>query len=262
MSSKDRRPAFLNASVYRLGLTYLFEGNLHEAKNLITDMEQTIDSYQLRILKGFYKASSGDPDEAIKLYNEILPETRGADTPAVHTLLGDAFREKELWDRAIEHYQQALSRDLSFSAAYYGMGVSYMGKRDITSADYCFKKTLSLDPNNVLALSDTADLMLIQHQSPEDALIYAQRAVAKSPPFYQPYLTMGNVLLVLGREKDAEGFYRKAVEHGLSDYMVPFSKARAYYMKGDITQAKYYISELKRYRNLPEKFKGLIQQKD
>ena len=259
-SAEERRLAFLNASVYRLGLTYLFERNLQEAKKLIANMEETIDSCQLRILKGFYKASSGNIDEAIRLYSEILPSTKGTDTTVVYTLLGDAFRENGSWDRAIEQYQNALSRDLSFSAAYYGIGVSYMGRRDIPRADYYFKKTLSLDPNNVLALSDMADLLLIQHQRPEDALLYAQRAIAKSPPFYQPYLAMGNVLLVLGREKDAEGFYRKAVEHGMSDYMVPFSKARTYYIKGDIAQAKYYISELKRYRDLPEKFKGLIQQ--
>ncbi len=259
-SAEERRLAFLNASVYRLGLTYLFERNLQEAKKLIANMEETIDSYHLKILKGFYKASSGDIDEAIRLYSEILPSTKGTDTTVVYTLLGDAFRENGSWDRAIEQYQNALSRDLSFSAAYYGLGVSYMSKRDIIRADYYFKKALSLDPNNILALSDMADLSLIQHQRPEDALLYAQRAIAKSPPFYQPYLAMGNVLLVIGREKDAEGFYRKAVEHGMPDYMVPFSKARAYYIKGDIVQAKYFIAELKRYRDLPEKFKSLIQQ--
>ena len=260
MSSMDRRLAFLDASVYRLGLAYLFERNLRAAGELIARMEETIDSYQLKILKGFYQASSGDVDGAIQLYNEVLPVTKRSDTTVVYTLLGDAFREKGAWDRAIEHYQKALSRDLSFSAAYYGLGVSYMGKRDIPRADYYFKKTLSLDPNNILALSDMADILLIRHERPEDALLYAQRAIAKSPPFYQPYLTMGNVLLVLGREKEAEVFYERAVEHGMSDYMVPFSKARAYYMKGDIGQAKYYISELKRYRDLPEKFKGLVEQ--
>lgn len=262
MSAEGRRLTFLNASAYRLGLAYLFERNLPAAGDLIATMEQTIDSYQLTILKGFYKASSGDVDGAIQLYNKVLPATKRSDTVVVHTLLGDAFREKGSWDKAVEHYQKALSRDIGFSAAYYGLGVSYMGKRDLVRADYYFTKALSIDPNNILALSDMADLMLLKRQRPEDALIYARRAVSKDPPLYQPYLTMGNVLLVLGRDKDAEDYYRKAVERGMSGYMVPFSKARAYYMKGDVSQAGHYISELRKYRDLPEKFKGLLEQQN
>jgi tetratricopeptide (TPR) repeat protein len=103
-----------------------------------------------------------------------------------------------------------------------------------------------------------ADLLLIKKSKPEDALIYAQRAVVKSPPFHQPYLAMGNVLIVLGRDKEAEAFYKKALEYGMADYMVPFSKARAYYMKGDEEKAKNQLSELRRFKDLPAKIKDLI----
>lgn len=262
VSSEGRRLSFLNASVYRLGLAYLFERNLKAAHELIAAMEETIDSYNMKILKGFYKASSGDVDEAIQIYNEVLPETRRSDTTAVYTFLGDAYREKGVWDRAVECYHKALSRDLNFPAAYYGLGVSYMGKRDIDRAEYYFTRTLAIDPNNTLALADMADLTLVRYQRPQDALVYARKAIEKSPPFYQPYLTMGNVLLVLGRENDAEEFYARAVNHGMPGYMVPFSKARSYYLKGDIGQAKNHISELKRFRDLPEKFNKLMQQTD
>jgi hypothetical protein len=40
--------------------------------------------------------------------------------------------------------------------------------------------------------------------------------------------------------------------------MVSFAKARAYYMKGDKEKAQRYLSELKNYKGLPEKIKGLI----
>jgi Flp pilus assembly protein TadD len=83
-----------------------------------------------------------------------------------------------------------------------------------------------------------ADLMLIRKSNPLDALNYAQRAVSKSSPFYQPYLTMGNVLIILGREGEAEEFYKKAVARGVADYMVPFSNAMAYYIKGDTEKAQ------------------------
>ncbi|MFH1025687.1 MAG: hypothetical protein V1764_03320, partial [Nitrospirota bacterium] len=143
--------------------------------------------------------------------------------------------------------------------AYYGLGVSYMGKRDIVSADYYFKKALSVDPNNILALSDMADVLLIRKANPEEALRYARRAVSKSPPFYQPYLSLGNVLIVLQKDKEAGEFYKKALEHGVTAYMVPLSKARAYYLRGDIEKAKEQVSELRKFKNLPEQIKTIIE---
>jgi tetratricopeptide (TPR) repeat protein len=131
-----------------------------------------------------------------------------------------------------------------------------MGRRDVERAYGCFDKALSSDPDNVFALSDMADLMLLKKANPQDALNYAQRAVSKSPLFYQPYLTMGNVLIILGREGEAEEFYKKAVDVVLQIIWAPFSKARAYYIKGDTEKAQSQLSELRRFRDLPEKMKS------
>jgi tetratricopeptide (TPR) repeat protein len=260
ISSKDKRPHFLDESAYSLGMIYLFKGQLQQAKELIDKFDYSIESYKPRILKGFYKALNNDLEGALDDYEEIIGETRGIDSVVVLTLMGDAYRGKDLWDNAIEKYNNAIELDHTFAAAYYGIGAAYMGKREIEHASDYLNRALSIDPNHILALSDMADLMLIRKSRPEDALIYAERAVSKSPPFYQPYLTMGNVLIVLGKEKEAEVFYKKAVEHGMLDYMVPFSKARAYYIKGDAEKTNYYFSELQRYKDLPEKIQNIIKQ--
>lgn len=259
LSDRDKRSSFLNAAVYRLGMTYLFEKDIKQAKRLIDTMEASIESYSLDILKGFYKASTGDIDGAVAVYTEVFPKTSGVDPIVVYTLMGDAYREKGMWDTAIEKYNNAIALDPAFAAAYYGIGVSYTAKRNLVLANDYFSKTLAIEPYNILALSDMAELMLIRKSKPEDALAYAQKAVSKSPPFYQPYLTMGNVLIVLGREKEADEFYNKAAERGMPGYMIPFSKARAFYIKGDRENANYYLSELQKYK-LPEKFKGAVSQ--
>lgn len=261
LSIRDKRPTFLNDSVYRLGMAYLSERNLAEAKKLIDAAETRIDSYNLKILRAFYKALHEDIDGAIKDYNEILPETGIGDRTIVLTLTGDALRQKGLWDAAIENYKNALVLNQGFAAAYYGMGMAYLGKRDIELATASIDKALLLEPDHVLALSDKADLMLIKKLNPLDALIYAQRAISHSPPFYQPYVAMGNVLIVLDREKEAEDFYKKALEHGMPDYLVPFSKARAYYIKGNSEEVNYYLSELKKYKDLPATMQGIAKSK-
>lgn len=259
-SNNSKRSSFLNGAVYRLGMTYLFERNFVEAKKLISAMERSIESYNLDILKGFYMAAGGDADSAIGIYEKVLPRATGIDIIVVNTLMGDAYREMGRWSSAIEKYNDALKSDPAFAAAYYGIGVSYMAKRNLALANEYFSKTLEIEPNNVLALSDMADLMLLRKTNPTDALAYAQKAVSKPSPFYQPYLTMANILIILGRESEADEFYNKALERKMPEYLVPISKARSYYMKGNNEKAGFYLSELQKHK-LPENMKDLIKGK-
>lgn len=260
MSSEGRRAHFLNDAEYSLGMMYLFRGQLSKAKELIDEFSGEIESYKPEILKAFYNSLTGKIDEAIGQYKEVLPKASKnmADTVVVYTLLGDAYRAKGMTEAAIANYKKALSFDPEFASAYYGMGVAYMARRNVQLAYEYFSKTLHIDPDNSLALSDMADLLLIRRSNPQDALAYAQRAVSKAPFFYRPYLTMGNVLTVLGRDGEAEGYYKQALAHGMPDYMLPFNKARAYYMKGDKEKAEYYVSQLRQYKDLPGNIQALL----
>jgi protein O-mannosyl-transferase len=258
VSVRDERPSFLDDAAYSLGMLLLFSGKIGEAADLIKRYEMTVESYRPEILKGFYKASTNDFDGALDAYQKVMNQTKARDSVVVNTLMGDAYRKKGLPDEAMKHYEKALSLDPWFSAAYYGTGLTYLSRRDVNHAEEYFAKTLSIDPDNILALSDMADVVLIRKGSPEDALRYARRAVSKSPPFYQPYLSMGSVLIVLGRDAEAAEFYLKAAEHAVPPYMVPFSKARAYYLRGDTEKAKSQIAELGRMKNLPERIRDMI----
>ena len=260
ISSKEQKVQYLDDSIYSLGMLFLFGGKLDEAEDLIGRYEVSLESFRIQILKGFYKASTNDIEGALGVYEEIIPKTKGRDLVVVYNLMGDAYRRKGLLDQAINQYTRSIALDPGFSSAYYGMGLTYMSKRDIGHAYEYFRKALAIDPDNVLALSDMADVLLIRKANPEEALRYARRAVSKSPPFYQPYLSLGNVLIVLQKDKEAEEFYKKALEHGVTAYMVPLSKARAYYLRGDTEKAKEQVSELRKFKDLPEQIKNLIAQ--
>lgn len=260
LSNAQSRFSFLNDSVYSLGMLYLFQGKIDDAKKLIDVFHEKFESYRISILIGHYKSLKNELDEAISEYKKIISKVKGRDKTIVLTLLGDAYRKKGLLDESIDYYSKAISKDPSFSSAYYGMALSLINKRDINQAYSYLQKALSLEPDNVLALSDMADLILIMKSNPENAFLYAQRAVSKSPPFYQPYLTMGNVLVVLGKDTEADNYYKRAIEIGMPHYLLLFSKARAYYIKGDNEKSQYYLSELKKMdKELPEKIKNLIK---
>lgn len=259
LSNAQNRLSFLNDSVYSLGMLYLFQGKIDDAKKLIDVFHERFESYRINILIGHYKSLKNELDDAISEYKKIINKAKGRDKTIVLTLLGDTYRKKGILDESIDYYSKAISTDPSFSSAYYGIALSLINKRDVNQAYSYLQKALSLDPDNVLALSDMADLMLIMKSNPENAFLYAQRAVSKSPPFYQPYLTMGNVLVVLGKDTEADNYYKRATEIGMPHYLLLFSKARAYYIKGDNEKSQYYLSELKKMgKELPERIKNLI----
>jgi tetratricopeptide (TPR) repeat protein len=237
----------------------LFAGDLAQAEKVISVMDASIEgSIRTSIVKRFYNALGGNFDGAISQYENVLPYANGLDRVIVYTLLGEAYSRKGLADKAIASYVKAVDLDPSFSAAYYGMATVYIVRKDTKKASYFLKKTLSLDPGNVLALADMADILLITKAPPEEAEKFAARAVANSPVFPTPYLSMGNVLIVMGKEAAAEEFYRKAAEHGAKDYIVPFSKARAYFLRGEKEKVKPLLREVLSLTDTPEELKRSI----
>lgn len=259
MSESSRRAHFFRDSSYSLAMVYLFTGNLDKAQRIIGVIGSKIrGSDVVDILKGFYSLKSGDPGKAIRQLNLVLPGTTGRDRVVVFTILADAYRDKKEFNKALETYRMALEGDPSFSAAYYGMGSVYLSMGMLDRAALLMEKTLELDPNYIPALSDMADITLVRRGSLAKALAFAQRAVSKSPVFYQPYASMGNVLIVAGKEQRADDFYRLALKHGMKEYMVLFVKARAYYIKGDVARAGTYLRELAAMKDLPPNLRKVV----
>lgn len=260
ISMADRRAQFFQDSAYSLGMIYLFTDDLERAKSVIALLDAKMEApLKVNILKAFYRFSTGDIEGAVKMYTLILPKTSGLDRVIVHTLLGDAYRKKERPDEALEYYKSAVAEDPSFAAAYYGMGDAYLMKRDLARATDCINMTLKIAPDHVLALSEMAEILLTQKASAEKARGFAAKAVALSQAFYQPYLTMGNVLLISGSDAEAEGYFKKAAEIGAKDYVVSFSKARAYFLRGDKDKVIASLREVLLMEDTPESLRKMIK---
>ena len=255
-----RRVHFLHDSSFSLGMVYLFSNDLRRAKRVIDITDSMMPgSVVADILKGFYDFKNDDPAGAIRLFDEALPHAVGLDRIIVYTLRGEAYRSEGLGGKALEDYKNAIQMDPSFAAAYYGMGSVYLARGRLDEALYFMQKTLALDPSHVLALSDAADILLVKKEPVGKSLALARRAVANSPPFTKPYVTMGNVLIVDGREKEADEFYRLAREHGMKQYMILFARARAYYIKGDRAELRRCLMKLTTMKDVPEKIRRVAE---
>lgn len=252
---------YIREGAFQLGLGYLFVNKFNEAADIMERFGSIMQPHKRKILAGFFKAQEGNLDAALETYREVLDISlktmSESDAVVLFNLVAEAYRGKEMFDKAIEYYHKALSYNPDSVAAYYGLGASYLAKRNILLAKEYMEKTLSLNPGNVLALSDMADITLITKGSVDKALEYAERAVTLEPPFYQPYLAMGNVLFYMGKEDHAERFYGKVRNFGIKEYVIPLNKARIAYMKGDRASVDIYIREMSAIKGLPENLKRL-----
>jgi tetratricopeptide (TPR) repeat protein len=256
----EKRPEFFHDAAYSLGMVNLFTGKLPEAKKVIDLMEsQLAGKPATGILKGFYSSLSGDHETAIRLLTASLKTAVQLDAVTVHTLLGDTYRRTGQVHKALESYRQAINEDPSFSAAYYGMGNAYFLLKDMNNAELYTDKALLLDPVNPLALSQMVDIILIKKGPLEKAMQFAEKSLAASPPFYQPYAAMGTVLIVMGREAAAEEYFNKANEKGLRGYLLPYTKARAYLIKGDKHKAEAILREIATMDDAPADLRNIIK---
>ncbi|HWX21274.1 MAG TPA: tetratricopeptide repeat protein [Candidatus Binatia bacterium] len=97
---------------------------------------------------GNYAAASGDLDEAVKQYREVV--RLGPDAQA-HCNLGAVLYRKGLVDEALGHFEQALSLDANYVDARVGAGTALAGKGRLEEARQELAEALRLNPNSAPA---------------------------------------------------------------------------------------------------------------
>jgi len=260
IAKEERKTFFLSKALYQLGFMYLMLEQKAEAKKVIEAFERlSPESAMLKILKGYQSYLNQDLKTAVSIYQSVHKDNpsfnqtfKRMDSVTVLTLMGDAYREMGLLDKASESYKNALKMNHSFPAAYHGLAKIHSKQGDYDGALEYLGKVLSMDPYNFQASSDMAYLLLIKGEGAVKALPFAEKAVSLHPPFYKPYLIMGTVLTALGKDKNAERFYIKAKELNAPDYKIFFNMAWAFSLKGERERQKYYLKELLKQEGVPQ----------
>ena len=70
---------------------------------------------------------------------------------------------------------------------------------------------------------------------------------------------MGTVLIIMGREDAAEEYFKKAHERGLRGYLLPYTKARAYFIKGDKDKAEAFLRDIANMDDAPDDLRNIIK---
>jgi hypothetical protein len=98
------------------------------------------------------------------------PTPAPAVSPAVeHFEKGFDYFQQEKWDEAVAEFQEAIRLDPVFSAAYLGLGYSYVSKGEFQKATEALEKYLQLEPgadNRAQVESDIQQMRAILDQPP------------------------------------------------------------------------------------------------
>jgi predicted TPR repeat methyltransferase len=120
----------------------------------------------------------GALDEAAEYYRQAIAAHPGF--AEAHTALGDLLRRRGRWDEAIRCYRSAIEFAPEGASAHYGMGVAFVEKLDLQNAKGCFEKALDLNPDFASAHS-AMGFILLQSGRPADALTRFKRTVSIDP---------------------------------------------------------------------------------
>jgi TolB-like protein/class 3 adenylate cyclase len=150
--------------------------------------------------------------QALKLDPKYAPAWFGlADSLVyVYGMFGGSYQEIHAQARAAA--ETALRLDPKLSDAHLAMG-RILGELewDWPAADVELKRTLELDPNNVLALEVASGYALIGDRF-DEALKLIQNAAARDAVGWGVYAGIGDVQNRMGRLAEAEAAYRKSAE--------------------------------------------------
>ncbi len=258
LAEQMKAPNFAREAFFRFGFMALLFEKRSEAGKIIDAFERlSPGSYKLNILKGYYRFINHDSEGAVETYLQVFSDrVPRTERVTLFTLMGDAYRSLGQVDEAFRSYERALELNYAFPAALHGLAKVSMLKGDFVTASHYLSRVLALDPYNIGALDDTANLLLIKGEGPKKALPFAQRAVSLNPPLYKPYLSMGTILGGLGDEGRAGGYFARAQELNAPSYFVLFNKAWACSLRGDREEQAYYLRELLNQKDVPENMRN------
>jgi protein O-mannosyl-transferase len=259
IAGEKKAPHFMSEALYRLALMKVFLEQNSESRKIIDIFEKVSpNSYKLKILEGSYRYLNNDFQNAINTYLQVVDSQKieVMDKVTVYALLGDAYRAIGRTEEALRNYEKALNLNHSFPAALHGIAKVKMMQMDMDSSSEYLRKVLSMDPDNIGALTDMANLILIKGEGAQNALPYVKRAVLLDPPFSKPYLIMGTVLIASGENENAEKYFRRAKEFNAPDYLILFNKAWAYSLRGDREKQTYCLRELLQEKDVPQHIKN------
>ncbi|MGB3557166.1 MAG: tetratricopeptide repeat protein [Geitlerinemataceae cyanobacterium] len=160
--------------------------------------------------------ASGQIEEAKYWYTkaiEIQPNYAEA-----HANLGNLAFQQQQWKIAIEAYQKAITHKPDFAAAHDRLAKAWEQVGRVREASECLYRAYELQPNlgkpeEHLNLGNT----LLAHGQMTQAIVCYRQALDLNPQLFGAYQNLAEALSRQGNFEEANRYYRKAVQLGLTN---------------------------------------------
>ena len=153
-------------------------------------------------------------------------------------------------ENAEYHARDVLKYNRKAPLANYVMGSIALGKGDLKSAELYLKRAADAEKPVDLALNDLAETYR-QLGRPEDAVAYAEKAIAANPRLYVAKATLASALMDSKRELPRalalmnEAIEASKVDGRVEDFRMYIELARAQLLNGDKTAARMSLRKMK-----------------
>lgn len=125
--------------------------------------------------------------------------------------LGICYEEKGQMDAAIEQFKYIINVDPNNVDGHYNLACAYDIKKDWDSAASGYRKVLQLHPKHPFAYTGLANVLLNKRDA-KSAIALNLAAIKIYPDNHLAYIGLGRAYECLGRERDAQEQYRKAIQ--------------------------------------------------
>jgi tetratricopeptide (TPR) repeat protein len=149
-------------------------------------------------------------DEALTVYQKFAAEN--PDVYQIYFNIGDVFREKEAFDKALEQYNIAAAKskeksDVVMQAkALASCGEIFLRKSKFKEAQEYFTQSIALNPKDEILAYNVAEIFFGNNQT-DNAIQYYKLAIQIKPEWSEPYVKLGYAYLNKGEiAKAVESF--------------------------------------------------------
>jgi Flp pilus assembly protein TadD len=155
-----------------------------------------------------HSAASGATEETMKKLEALGYLT--PDNADAQNNLGQRYKQRGEYQKAIEAYQEALRMRPNFYSAYNNIAVCYGNLKMYDQAEAALKKYIALKPDDYYAMNNLA-VMFMQTGRAQEGQRFAEAAVKTEPGYANGRVTRGSVYAMQGRFDDAEAQFREAL---------------------------------------------------
>ncbi len=159
----------------------------------------------------------GKYDTALLMYEDFLAKNPGAYQVLLN--IGDCYREKGDYDKAIESYNKLLKAAAADSAMGTNMGAKglaaiglcYLKQNKLVEAQDYFKQSIEMAPQDEVLPFNVAEIYFSNSQI-DDAIKYFEMAIQIKPDWPDPYLRVAYAYLNKGDTAEAAEHLEKFIK--------------------------------------------------